>query len=549
VLSKKKPIIVYIIGIFFIIYPFIVSPIYIKLEGSGSYLLPNGSWTDIFMLCKERLLFVFSTFISFCFLCGRILADKPVKSLILDKKSYPLLIFSGAYLFLVIISAIFSVNKTVCFWGFPTENEGVAAVIGYLAVFFMTYNYFCVEKHRKILYDCLFALIVLIISATLVEYYIISLPNLIYPEHFELDGRVSLTFGNPTIFGSFCALLFPFSVLYSLKENRKVVSVIKGFVPWLLAFFVIASGSSAAFYGFCIAFFISMILLIVKIKPPIKSVVAFAYGIPLIIILIILNPGKFTGNLNSVAFNKGVYQVKSDYFHLKEVSLIDDGILIINNENQSFVIPKNINEAEKFTENSEINTIDYSWADDSLIIDFGYNSPVQFRFINNEIYYVGLNGSLEDILDTPAFPQFEKYYKLATGRGYIWLNTLPILKECIIIGKGMGNYPFSYPHNEIAGQLNTHGTANILTDKPHNMYLQTAVNNGLTALLFFMIFVFLALKSGIKSMFSKQSDILSYAFPVSCSVYLIMGMANDSAVSLAPFFWLMLGLSASQADN
>ena len=130
--------------------------------------------------------------------------------------------------------------------------------------------------------------------------------------------------------------------------------------------------------------------------------------------------------------------------------------------------------------------------------DLGYSDVLRFAVMKNELGYVGLNGYIQP-LEQSAFPELSEYYGAFTGRGYIWLNTLPALKNCFLIGTGTGEFCFHYPQNDIVGALNTHGSANLLTDKPHSMYLGLAVSCGIPALLIFLALAVITLRRGAVS--------------------------------------------------
>lgn len=164
--------------------------------------------------------------------------------------------------------------------------------------------------------------------------------------------------------------------------------------------------------------------------------------------------------------------------------------------------------------------------------------------MKNELGYVGLNGYIQP-LEQSAFPELSEYYGAFTGRGYIWLNTLPALKNCFLIGTGTGEFCFHYPQNDIVGALNTHGSANLLTDKPHSMYLGLAVSCGIPALLIFLALAVITLRAGAVS--SVRCGVLSGAFAAVIAA-LIMGFANDISPVYSPLAAVFAGILCSRPD-
>lgn len=73
-----------------------------------------------------------------------------------------------------------------------------------------------------------------------------------------------------------------------------------------------------------------------------------------------------------------------------------------------------------------------------LQFDLGYDDTIEFQALDGEIIYIGLNGCFDPEPSTSAFPELSRFYSFGTGRGYIWLNSLPILKNCIFKGLGEG---------------------------------------------------------------------------------------------------------------
>ncbi len=182
-----------------------------------------------------------------------------------------------------------------------------------------------------------------------------------------------------------------------------------------------------------------------------------------------------------------------------------------------------------------------------ITLDLGYDSPISFAIYNGTIQFVGMNGFLEPELDKSAFPELSDYYSFGTGRGYIWLNTLPVLSHSVILGCGAGQFPFFLPQNDIVGSLNTHGTATLLTDKPHCMYIGIAVSYGIPALLIFIAITVVSLRRGLHKTIC-QSDDINAGMIGSILCFLVMGIANDSNPVTSPLFWSFLGVAAT-ADN
>ena len=199
------------------------------------------------------------------------------------------------------------------------------------------------------------------------------------------------------------------------------------------------------------------------------------------------------------------------------------------------------------------------------------------------------NTQWTDIAEVPRFG-FEGRERFASGRGWIWARTLPMLGETLFTGYGPDTYAVYFPQHDVAGKINVFRSANIIVDKPHNWYLQTAVNTGvisLLALLWLLGYFFLDTVRarfgfrvrGMEPLFtgpihgggeetnpsrratdpvkgkntggtvkiSDKKDMQTrWLLPsgILCGIvgYAVTGMFNDSVVSVAPVFWCLLGL-------
>lgn len=187
---------------------------------------------------------------------------------------------------------------------------------------------------------------------------------------------------------------------------------------------------------------------------------------------------------------------------------------------------------------------------------------------------------------------FEGHERFATNRGWIWSRTLPMLGKSLFVGYGPDTFATFFPQDDIAWKINLYGASNIVVDKPHNWYLQTAVNTGVVSLglLLWLLAAFAvdalrmrfrrpvrsmaALFGGTisgdpmvtladangRSIASTAGDGPTAVFVggtaasgrmrllagILCGVagYAIAGFFNDSVVSVAPVFWTVFGIGA-----
>ena len=186
-----------------------------------------------------------------------------------------------------------------------------------------------------------------------------------------------------------------------------------------------------------------------------------------------------------------------------------------------------------------------------LYLDAGYKSTLDFAVTTDGLRLIGQNGSMIGTVEESPFADspWNRYYGMLTGRGYIWLNTLPVLKRCLLTGRGAGNFPFYFPQTDVVGLSNTNGTYHLVIDKPHNWYLQIAVTSGIPALLavlaLFGIWVLRGLRLIVRtdrSQLAADPEKLFFVcmFAGLCG-FMVCGLVNDSSVTVNPVFWLCFG--------
>jgi O-antigen ligase len=138
------------------------------------------------------------------------------------------------------------------------------------------------------------------------------------------------------------------------------------------------------------------------------------------------------------------------------------------------------------------------------------------------------------------------YERFGSSRGYIWSRSIPMLKETLIAGTGPDTFPMAFPQYDYVGKLNSFTSHRIIIDKPHNMYLQIGINTGVLSLLSLLtVFVMYTIDS-FRVYFKRDINTFMEYIGVGAFAgtmgYLAAGMFNDQIISVAPLFYVMLGL-------
>ena len=174
---------------------------------------------------------------------------------------------------------------------------------------------------------------------------------------------------------------------------------------------------------------------------------------------------------------------------------------------------------------------------------FGYDGPAQFAMTEDGFRSFIQGEKLEDSIPQPKVTGLERFYSFGTGRGYIWIQSLPVMSECLLIGKGCGNFAFNFVQNEMVGLLNTNGSTKYVIDRPHNWYIQSFVSNGLPYVLCMLaLFVFVLLRF-IAMACRKTLESFDAGLFGACLGFMITGIINDSCVTVNPVFWMLFGVA------
>ncbi len=172
--------------------------------------------------------------------------------------------------------------------------------------------------------------------------------------------------------------------------------------------------------------------------------------------------------------------------------------------------------------------------------DFFFTNQVvkgNYKFIDTK--FGRLN---ECIIAENLFPTHES---AASGRGYVWGRTIPMLKDYIFIGSGPDTFTIVFPQSDYVARYKCHYAESIFT-RPHNFYLQMGVQTGVVSLVAFLAFYAIYFVGSCKRYFLRKLDKMEQwcGFSVfTCTIgFLAAGLANDSLIVVTPMFYVLLGL-------
>ena len=481
----------------------------------------------------------------------------------------------AVYALFVLLSTIISQYKDVATGGFVDRFEGVYALLAYVALAFVTYNLVDTEKHLKYIINAL-----LISSAVLgliglsqylgIDFFGTSTGKhlILPPEYQSMADELNFKFGkffvyatlyNPNYVGSYIVLVLPICIGVFLYEKKTAKKIYTGLLACTLLLCLLGSKSSAGLAGLAVAAILLAIFLrkaIIKYIKPIAIVCATA-----LILLIGMNyftGGSISQRINDLYSNSTNGQAS---VYVKDIILKDHTINIITDK-QSILMQLNNGDLNFYGDNKEILAVKqvqniitfedqkysiykFRKSAQGLLDCFIGIKTFQIAVTGTGFKLVGLNGMLSDVMH-PERIGFDQQESVLSARGFIWSRTIPLLKGTILIGHGPDAFAIYFPQDDLVGKLNAYGVSNVLIDKPHNMYLQMAMNTGIPSVLAFVALFLMYAITSFKLYFKR--NIVDYKDYIGISVfcgicgYCVTGLANDSVVSVAPGFWVLLGL-------
>lgn len=507
----------------------------------------------------------------------------------------PQFIMIGVYALMVIASSVFSAYKPVAFNGISERYEGMWVLLAYVVLFLSAQIFIDNKKHLSLILVGFFLSALIVGGIGFFQFFNIDLfktdfgVKLITGDLYESVKSLNIKFTdvystlyNPNCVGMYSAMLAPFFIALALflpvKNPIKYASVI--FVAIMLVN-VVGSSSAGGLVGFAVALMVMALVFVAdmffnkkyKTKP---ALYWSAFGAVVLAVIIGLGAvfavPSINAKFNSVVASAINSEGKTDYV-FKEFR-VEENKAIITTANGDITVAydKANNKADVYDVNGEMveavnaqnvkdtnGVVLYSYENINGLageskVQVGNN---QLLFNNGNVTFlfkIDENGNLTalskksqpvTVEDNADAMLFDNMIYFATGRGYIWSRSIPVALKHFIIGSGPDTFAFEFPQNDIFEKIKVLGNPYIIVDKPHSIYLQSAINTGCISLIALLALFFYYIYNSFKSILTKNNS--GFAFAVKIAVltgvcgYLVAGLATDSVVSVAPVFWVLLG--------
>ena len=168
-----------------------------------------------------------------------------------------------------------------------------------------------------------------------------------------------------------------------------------------------------------------------------------------------------------------------------------------------------------------------------------------FAIRSDGLYYHNQVNKFVRLENVPAFG-WENNPAFGSGRGFIWSRSLPMISKTIFLGHGADTYCLYYPHNDYVGKYNAGWNINTIVDKPHNMYIGSAVGTGLlstlTLIALFIMYFIQSIQVYWRERYKDFPSIVGVSIFLGVIGFAISGFVDDSTVSVMPMFYGLLGL-------
>ncbi|MCL2352735.1 MAG: O-antigen ligase family protein [Firmicutes bacterium] len=510
----------------------------------------------------------------------------------------PLHIAAAVFIFFALLSLALSPYKYTAIHGVKERFESVFVLIGYFALFFAALAF------AKSLFKVKFLLWAVLISCFAVgligflqfaghdPFKTELFRRLVLGSLSKTDAKMTFNFTkvystlyNPNCVGAYTALMMPLCAAGAFFAKKDVplraafaVDALLMFVCW------IGCGSAGGFMGAAAALLAVLVTYVtllatrrLKIKPnpkilPAAGAILLAAVLACVLVkpvrnglsqtagkLLDINSTQSANFFRDLAFDGGTATISTIN---GDVSLSYDGAnstLAVTGPDGGRAAPLKAVTAEDtgvVTANYSIDGFGgFQILTQSGVVIFRMNG-IDFRFaIDASFDIVPVSSSWKTLDPNTRYRAvgFEGKELLGSGRGFIWSRTIPLMLDHPLVGSGADTFILAFPQDDIIGKTRYMGNPYILVDKAHNLFMLTAVNTGglsMLALIFifglYVVTAFVSILRARRENAGGREDAgiwgLRLAIMAGVVGYAAASLSTDSTVSVAPVFWIALGV-------
>ncbi len=490
------------------------------------------------------------------------------------------------------ISTMLSDYSDVAWWGMFDRAEGFVVITAYLVMFLYTLHVIKrQDEYRLVAFPLAFVVIIIGIlgyyqytgddlllntdwgKALIVPSQYAEVRDQITPLYSE--GNIYGTMYHYNYVGTFAAMAVPFFAILCAGLKDKKAKIGYGIITVISIGILIGSTARSGIIGVIAAVVILLMIFWKQIISKWKAVVAIiVVGLGAILGLNSMTDGALLSRLPSLMEDMFALFVPSssdfdykDYLPVRSFDIegkklhveAQDGILTIDATVPSDLVmtDENGTEVEVTVSNGKYTLVDERFS--GMIFEVTHDYYMTYSHMGHglvfvltigdgsSIYFLNTASSTQSfIYDAPYVNWFNGKEQLGSARGYIWSRTFPMIGENLLFGTGPDTYVLEFPQEDKLAKWYTYGTANIIVDKPHNLLLQIASNQGIIALIGFCIangaYVINSLRLYMGKEAYDKETIIGIACLLAVTGFLGAGLFNDSVVSVSPIYWVVFGM-------
>ncbi|MGN0505099.1 MAG: O-antigen ligase family protein [Lachnospiraceae bacterium] len=483
------------------------------------------------------------------------------------------------YLFFVVLSTAFSADYALSFFGAMEQNEPFPVLFGYVITAF--YAWLVVEREEDVRALTGAAVVGAVCMAllgvlqalgkdpltmegvqrliaddkVLEEYglFVLSFPS----------GQAYGTLFNPNYVGSYVPLYLPLLLFGAInyKQLWKKLCCIAAFLGLLVMLFASQSRT-----GLISVIAVLIVLLIFSIKYVIRYWYVIVPALTALVLGFFLTDA-YMDSLLTLRLQR-MFDIEKTEYALRGFDTTGNGVKVFYKDTEfTVMMPVSGGDfAYIVTERGEKLPVTYSEDKsmgyvtlsngDTISIQtaiyedlYAFGLPLEGRtwYFTNQIEpgnykFITEHGKVDEC--TMPGNVMEGYDAFASSRGYSWGRTISLLKDHIFIGSGPDTFAITFPQTDYVARYRLDAT-NIIFTRPHNFYLQMALQTGVASLVAFLVFYVIyavqCCKLYFVRKFNHSMEWLGFAIFLGTVGFMAVGMANDSLIVVSPVFYLLLG--------
>ncbi|WP_431029103.1 O-antigen ligase family protein [Lysinibacillus sp. LZ02] len=458
---------------------------------SNASVLQSGIKGDLFTHYKALFLLVITVIVSGLFLAKIFFMNGTICKTFLN---YVL----GAFVIAIVVSTIMSPNITIALNGQYNRSEGAISWLCYIALMFIAMNIkYPKNVVRSIMYVMMPFVYINLYIITMNFYgkdllqkeWVQKFVSLALPQGASI-GEGSILVGTLNQWNYMSGMFAMMTVMYLAWAimSKKWVEIIVGAITASASVAILFMSISTS--GFLTIIVVLPVLLLIILKNSEKRMSLIALGVFIVIVTPVFH----------------ILSEKNDRVWLESF-----GFFIDSN-------PYSKEEAESVSTNLNL----------------------QFSF-TDKVY------ASEQILELPVLP--ERSLAFGTGRGYIWSETLELVKERPLIGYGSDSLVYNFPHYQLesrAGMLDE----NTIVDKTHNIYLAVLYGTGILGFFALIIIVVWNAILVLGTILRKNTENnLVLILGIAMFAYSVQALFNDSIPAITTIAFVFIGITLSNFNK